>query len=429
MAPRFRCCGWVISLAVAVVVAVGGGPAPAQTLNEGFDKLDVEYRKVRGRLAELMKGARVNPEDQSEVRPIDVLAKWDTYRVYLQSLETKLGRDGIARAYMDFEKEVEALLNPKDRQALQSFAEVFREKIRLHALEVLEFSQARPIHKLYNARVLAKVAELGQPALADTLIKVLKDSKQSDGVHFFALRGLSTLLAQVQPSEMTPLLPKDERARCAAALIEFLEQRKGPQKHATPEEIEGFRWLRREAVRALAQIHVPTVSDKVRPALVLARFAGNDERIQPPPRIDERVEAAIGLARMQSSEDKRYQADYAAGQIAKCIGVFAQTYNKEREDTKNAKEKQSRPWRVDAAQLKDALAAMKMINDKNAFVVQVVDRGTPLLNKVIQGVAMDANELVWWNSPESDGPSKTLFQGVDDSVVKPAAAGESEKEK
>jgi hypothetical protein len=428
MAPRFRCLGWLVPLAVAVVLAVGGRQAPAQTLNEGFDRLDNEYRKVKGRWGDFLKGTRVNPEDQSEVRVIDLRAKIHTYGVYLQNLETKPPREGIARAYVDFEHEVDALLNPKDRQALQSLAEVYREKIRIHALEVLEFNQARPIHKLFNARVLAKVAELGQPALADTLIKVLKDPKQTDAVRFYVLRGMSTLLVQVQPGEMTPVLSKDERARCATALVEFLEQRKGPDKHATTEEIEGIRWLRREAVRALAQIHVPTVSDKVRPALVLARFAGNDGRIQPPTRIDERVEAAIGLARMQSSEDKRYQPEYAAGQIAKCLGAFAQMYNSELPNTKNAKDKQTRPWRVDAALLKDALAAMKTSNEKNTFVVQIVDRGTLLLDKVIRGSDIDANELAWWSSPESDGPSKELFQGVADSVVKPAAP-ESDKEK
>src|SRR6185312_14029984 len=93
----------------------------------------------------------------------------------------------------------------------------------------------------------------------------------------------------------------------------------------------GFCLLRREAIRALAQIHMPAVSDKVRPALTLARFAGADGGIQPPPRIDERMEAALGLARMQAAQDKQYQIDYAAGQIGRCLGAFAQKANEEKD--------------------------------------------------------------------------------------------------
>jgi hypothetical protein len=400
-------------------------------LNEGADKLDNEYSKEKRRWGEFVKGiARANPEDPNDVRAIDVLAKNHTYGVYLRNSETKDKKDkaqGIDRAYKDFEKDVENILTSKDRQTMQSFSDVFRDKIQIHALEVIQFDQAKPIHKIYNARVLAKIAELGQRDLAGTLVKVLKDPKQNDGVRYYILRGMGTLLAQMQPADNVPVLNKDDQAQCAGALVEFLEKRKGPDKHPTPEEIDGFRWLRREAVRALAQLHVPSVNDKVRPALVLARFAGNDERIQPPPRIDERVEAALGLARMQSGQDKRYQPEYAAGQIAKCLGAFATMANSERANLSSNKEKQTRPWRVDAALLQDALAALKTNNAKSTFVAQIADKGTSLLDKVKRGTEIDSNELSWWSSPQSDGPSKELFQGVADTVVKPAAPGESEK--
>jgi hypothetical protein len=428
MAPRFRVFGWVVPLVMVVLWAAEGGQTCAQTLNEGWDKLDREYSKVTGRIRSFRKGEeRVDPNDPSHVGAIDLLAKYHTYRVCLDHLENPNPppkKPGIDRAYKEFEGDVRDILGAKNPQAIQPFAEVFRDKIRIHALEVLEFDQAQPIHKVYNARVLAKVAELKQGALTDTLIKVLKDSKQNDAVHYYILRGMRTLAAQTQPSG-DPVLTKEEQVKCASAIVEFLEQKKGPAKNASPEEVDGFCWLRREAIRALAQIHTPAVNDKVRPALVLARFAGNDERIQPPPRIDERVEAAIGLARMEPGKDKQYQADYAAGQIAKCLGAFAQLAESERNNNKL----RTHPWRVDAAMLKDALAVLKTNNDKNAFVTQVADRGMKLLDNVIKGAEIDANERTWWSSPQSDPQSKELFRDLADSAVKPAQPAESAPEK
>ncbi|HTU22023.1 MAG TPA: hypothetical protein VMG10_28550 [Gemmataceae bacterium] len=429
MARRLHFSSWLVPLALVVLLAAAEGQAWAQTLNEGWQKLQDEERKVHSRIVNFRKGVeKADPNDQAHVEAIDVLAKTWTYGVYLQKLEnqpTKIDGD-----FGMFVRDVESILKAKNPQMMQPFGEVFRDKIRIHALEVLEFDQARAIHKIHNARVLEKVAELGQPELADTLIKILKDPKQNDGVRYYVLRGLGTLLAQVQPADMTSVLSKQQQANCAEALVGFLEQRKGPSKNAPPEEIDGFRWLRREAIRVLAKIHTPAVNDKVRPALVLARLAGNDESIQPPLRIDERVEAAIGLAHMKSTQDKQYQPDYAAGQIAKCLGAFAQMTEDERTGrTKKKDAPSTRPWRIDAVMLKDALAALKTDSGKNAYVSQMTARGTRLLDSIIAVKAIDPNELTWWNTAQSDPPSKELFQGSADSVVKPAPLAEAAPEK
>lgn len=422
MLPRFRIFGWAFLLAVIGALATELDSVRAQTLDEGWNALDQKYRSVSGRVDGFLKGAdRVDPSDKSSVEAIDLLAKTYTYGVYLRKLDTEVG--GIRKDFASFEKNLDVIL--KGREGLQSLADVLRDKVRIHALEVIQLKEARPIHKLHNARVLAKIAELGQPALAGTLIDVLKDPQQNDGVRYYILQGMGTLLSQVQSPQSTPVLSKDQQAKCAEAIVTFLEQKKGPVKSASTEEIDGFRILRREAIRALAKIHTPAFSDKVRPALVLARFAGNDERIQPPPRIDERVEAAIGLARMEPGKDKRYQADYAAGQVAKCLGEFAHMADVERTN----KEARTFPWRFYAALLKDALEAMKKNNEKNVYVVQVSDRGGRVLNQVHGGTAIEPNEQTWWRSQQSDPPSKELFQGSADSTVKPAQPSEEATEK
>lgn len=417
MAPRIRTYVWVLGLAVAGILTTEAGQARAQTLEEGWSKLDAKHKTVHLRARGLLNGTeRFDPNDPSQIEAVDVQAKYYTYGVYLRKLDSEAG--AIKRDFDAFEKDVDVI----EKNNLQSVGEVLRDKVRIHALEVLQFKNAQPIHKVHNARVLVKIAKLGQPLLADTLVKVLNDSQQNDGVRYYVFQAMGTLLPQVQPPEQT---------KCAEAIAAFLKERKGPDKNAPKGEFEGFRSLRREAIRALAKIHTPAFNDKVRPALVLARFAGNDESIQPPPRIDERVEAALGLARMQPGKDNRYQPDYAAGQIAKCLGSFSLAFVAERQGEKPDEKKEiwTHPWRVEAARLKDALEAMKKNIVKNDYVAQIANRGVPLVGKVMTLATIDPNEISWWRSTQSDPPSKELFQGSPDSVVKPAQVNEDSAEK
>lgn len=408
MARRFHLFGRLVLVVGVVVFALEQGQTRAQTLNEGWSVLDKKFKGVRVRVGGFFAGAEtVDPNDKGHVEAIDLFAKCYTYGVYLRKLDTQ--PSGIKKDYDEFDGYVGKIRKSKNPQAMQPLAEVLSNQIGVRALEVIRLKDALPIHKLHNARLLAQTAELGQPALAPTLLAVLKEPDANDGVRYYAFKGLAELL---------PRVPPPQQGKYAEALVEFLEQKKGPAKNASNEEIDGFRLLRREAIRALAQTHAPALNDKVRPALVLARFAGNDSRIQPPPRIDERVDAAIGLARMQAApKGSTYQADYAAGQIAKCLGALAQLASS---DKANNVTRTMHPWRTMAAQLKDALETLKKNNEKNTFVVQIADKGGPILARIMSGAQINPNDQTWWSSQQSDPPSKELFQGSADSNVTPA---------
>lgn len=401
------------------------GTARSQGLNEGMNELEAAYRRYRNTFPDLLRGkTQAEKGNRTHVDALDAVAKYHTFRVYLDHLETpdpkKPGNRTLDRAFTEFERDLSDV--EKGRPMTQAAAEIFRDKVREHAEEVINFEKAAPVHKIFNARVLAEIARLGQPKLAETLVGILKNDKQNDGVHFYALRGMRNLLAAA-PSA------KDQQKMCAEALIDFLEHRQGPPKGAPKDEIDGFRVLRREAIRALAQVRTPEVSPKAQPALVLARFAGADGRIQPEPRIDERVEAAIGLARMASAQDKRYQAAYAANQIGRCLGTFAQKFNEERANTERGGVEPSRPWKIDAYRLNEALTALKADSGKNAYVGSVIDRGARVLQEVMKGNQPNADDLTWFASPDSDAPNKELFQGAADSTVQPAKPAEAQPEK
>jgi hypothetical protein len=422
----------LFGLAVSVLLAGPFGIARAQALSDGFKALDDKWRSQRSFINQLLKGqAQADPNDRSHVEAIDLQARYNTYRVYLEpNLESQPSK--IDRAFKDFEGDI-AEIN-KNKPATQPLADIYRERVRVHALEVIQHDKAKPIHKIHNARILAKVAELGEGKLAETLCELIRDEPKAgdkdstkkdginDGVRYYGLRGLHTLLAQASPQQMQPLLSQEEKGKCAEAILQLLERKPNLPGKPTTDELDGYRLLRREAIRALAEIRTPAFSEKVRPALVLARIAGDDERTQPPPRIDERIEASIGLARMISAQSKNYQPDYAAGQIARCIGKLAQQAKEESETKEH-----THPWKVLAARLNEALAALKNDSGKDRYVADVCNRATNLLQRVATGRAADAGDVTWFTTTASDPPSKELFKGEADTAVKPAGGEAPEK--
>jgi hypothetical protein len=393
--------------------------ADGQGLDDGKDALMKQWSPHRKLIRALFKGETLaDPNDKQHVEAVDAQAKYVTYLVYVDHLEHQPGK--IEAAYHEFESDLTAFtkIKEKDRQSMQPLADLYRDRVREHALEVIQHPRTRPIHRIHAARILAGIALLGQGKLAETLILILKEDKQTEGVHFWALRAFRDLLAL--PPQMPPILTKDAEGKCAEAIIEFLQRTPPLSAGAPAEEVDGYRYLRREAVRALAQIHVPAFSAKVRPALVLARFAGEDDSIKPRPRLDERVEAAIGLARMQSAQSKEYQPDYAASMIGKTLTAFGNEYNANRDESLL---KRRYPWKIDAVRLIDGLTALKTDSGKNPHVAKVVERGLRVALVVEKGSTnVDAGDLTWFTNPDNDPPSKELFKGMPDSVVKPAAA-------
>src|SRR5262249_592509 len=133
---------------------------------------------------------------------------------------------------------------------------------------------------------------------------------------------------------------------------------------------------------------------------------------------DERVEAAIGVARMREvSDGKEFQPEYAAYQLGLFVEHLGSYYSEH--DPKKA-EGEQRPFRIYAARLIEALDAMKA-DTQNAYVGQAVDRCRKLRLVMEKGDQVRTRDLSLWlegNQPPKDKDS--LFQGVADSTVKPA---------
>jgi hypothetical protein len=225
------------------------------------------------------------------------------------------------------------------------------------------------------------------------------------------MKAVQQLLSPAQPQ---PVMSKERKEKVITTLLAFISRKTEFLDKTPQEEIEGYRVLRREAVAALNHCELPALSDgKTRPALVLLRLMAN-EGFAPEARMDERMEAAIGLARMQPEQDKNYSPDYAAQQI----GVFLEqwvTYALS-EQGKKAK----LPYKIYSARLIEALDAMNAAA-KNPYVTKVVKLALPLLDRIEKGnTNVDPLPLATLvkDEPPANGQ---LYKDVKDSMVKPAA--------
>ncbi len=288
------------------------------------------------------------------------------------------------------------------------------------------------IVSMNTTRLMTRFAAQGREETADLFVDILNDKERDDATKFYALSGLKELFRRLKnplPPEKPAGFKDPQREAAAVQAILAVLDRPAPSALAQPEEVEGYRLLRREAVRALAQTRVPALADgKARPAQRLLEFA-RDTGIRPEPRVDEQVEGAVGAALMPPDGAANYQPDVAAyhvGMTVAAVGLKQQRELKARRE----------PWKIHAARLAVALRQMqdetaraakqkKAAPEAAKYVAEVAARCRPVLQAMENGSPADPRQLSAWldNNPRAAEP---LFKGVDGSVIKPAEKTEPE---
>jgi hypothetical protein len=378
--------------------------------NGGMDALYAEHKKHRDLAKDLISGIRVAiPQDTSHVEALDAQAKYVTYPFTWPTIRSK--PEAIAKTFGGgVELDVKTLL--KGGRGSQTAAGIYAAKVTEHAVEVLK--NRTLIARVNAARVLAEIAKLGPPELSDALVAVIEDQEQFDAVKYYAFRGLK-ILGELQP----PVMSAEREKKAAEALAAFIDRKMSYATDTTTrEEVEGFRVIRREAIRALAQIHNPAAAANGQGAFMLLRVVAKDGLV-PRPRIDERVEAAIGLARLKSSLDKQYNLDYAAAQI----GLFLDDFNREdlaakqrREDTRGPL---ILPWKGMSLRMYEAIEQMRTdAGSDNPYAVKVTTECLKLLERLEKDNAADPEEIL--QAVKAQPPSNRLFKNIEDSTVRPA---------
>jgi hypothetical protein len=365
----------VLLLVAPTMLLAQGGDDPL--LGVSFEKLDQDASKYRSKINELMQGkASFEASDPEQVKAIEVAAQYAVYRFWDPRIERpqRSGDPSSDKVFQEFEDlQLQPLLKNKENNG--PLVQLYTKKMIEFGDRVLQSS--KPIARLNAARVLERLTLLGQPELADELLKALndevnfdakKDPRRNDGVKLYALRGLGKMLTL--QDRTPPVLKKATEDDILIALTQFVERKPLLDKNPTSPEVDGWRALRREAVRALAHGRQVTVGPKAQPGMVLLRVMAKDG-VTPEPRMDERLEAAIGVCRLSPERDKKYQPEYAAYQLGLFVDALVGYVGKAKEEQK--------PMKVYAARLLDALEGMRVANPKNDSVSKVIAQCLPLL--------------------------------------------------
>jgi hypothetical protein len=299
------------------------------------------------------------------------------------------------------------------------FTREFSSRLAKYLLEVLD--NPRLIARVNAARILAKLGETGQEELADPFCQVIEDKNQFDGVKLYALMGLKNLFLALPEGVFNPRNAKAEERELHSikTLIEFIHRKPSYEAKASEEEKEAFRYVRREAIRALGHARKPVVIRmrvaEARPALELLKIVVK-EGLDPEPSISEQVEAAVGICQLQTKNVDKYQPDYAAYFIGRLAVDFAGRFEQERGQESKI------DYKYYGYLLKEALAGWKTEADgKIPYLNDMIAKATPVLNNVVQSNnrADHLNLTQWLDQKKPE--SKELYKNDPQSTVKPAA--------
>jgi hypothetical protein len=461
MFPRTLLSRSVLILAV-LSLAVGTRTGHAQRLEDGWVAFKDKANATRTLQTDLFRGTIIAAAtDKRHQEAIEMAAKAVTYPLRWETVGRESPPPGaLNKLVEEFEGRLDLMKKAKANTA--QMQQLYCRQVIERAGEVI--LKSKPIAGINAARILSKIPERilergipqsdkswledVQPRLAEgnaeyfagVLLSLLDNPKLNDGIKYYVLRSLSSLLAlQKLANDLLKKETVEKSIRAAMQIVEKKVQFPKAALRAETErekilhrEVEGYKVLRREAIKVVAQSPSPAIGEKDRPALTLARVAGYDESIVPSPRLDERIEAFIGLAKMSGGAAKLpdYQVDYVAFEMARFIETFG-LQAKENANTK-AVSLRVRPWKVDAARLGEALEGLKA-ELKNDYVQQAIGQCLLVLRPIENGETGEANVLGNWLAKNAP-PGKGVFKAGPDSTVKPAATepaskGPEEKEK
>ncbi|MCS6852654.1 MAG: hypothetical protein NZ700_15975 [Gemmataceae bacterium] len=389
------------------------------------DKLDT---KEESRLREYQYGKKSiesdNPQEKAEIKQLlEKASKYHAYRLTWPRYQGEAVLDDTSKGdtktmHMLVQETCQLVVvydptrKPVDPAQFSRQLEFSREFGRLLAGDLRKvLKNDKPITRINGARILAHLGRAGIEEAVDPLVEILQDPNENDAVKLYACRGLKDFLAVKQPDR------KREQA-VIQALVELVKQRAATGTGVV-EEDDAIRYVRREALRALAESRYPNAaaSGKAEDATAywLLRVARRD-RLQPEPSLAEQLEAAIGVCKLLPKLSKDYNLEAAAHHVGRFIVDFA---------GQSSNRAPGVPWKVYAARLSaalDELQARAAGLPAEKKIAQMVPLAKAALEPLEKGGNANPAALERWldaNPPAN----QVVFTGIPDSVVRSPDAG------
>jgi hypothetical protein len=405
---------------------------PASAQDGGDDKLETVWEKQRKKLYPVVSALFKGEEEADSAKKehtdaIDWEARGVTYRLWWNRTKRDETMLKIVADYSDRLNQMTRVaakdggvkaetMAPLQRMFCKAVAKRARDIVlrdtaiaSINAARVLYLTTAREPKQTTTDWVKTVTPRLNGDTgdyLANTLADLSANASVTDGARYYLLRALGDLL--FLPTKK-PVVKKETVQKAIKAAQLLLDRKTDFPRNTPREELEGFKVLRWQAIRVLAAAGLSEVGDKDRPALYLARAAGGDVRVVPPPRLVEQMEGADGLARLISHGDKHpnLQVDYAAFQVARGVAAFGLAADA----NKNARAAgRVYAWKAEAARLLEAVNLMA--KNKDEYVKKTAVECRAVLELVEKGELSKAGDLLDWTTKDENKPkSSSLFRG------------------
>jgi len=383
--PRsLRQAGWTAAALLCVVTA-----APAQQL------INKEQEEQFARARFPYQQRVLTGQDKATKEQSDLAARYFVLRV--TNLEARNEPKVMQVIVKDFEglmaiaanesnakvnREAVALLTPP---MIQRFKEVFELDFMPNSVAVVN-----------AAIMLPHLARLKQEEIADFLTGLIADPKKHDAIRVHALKGLrdyfpAKAFTKLEQTQKPLIARRDRELKRVEALLAMIDRPMPPTND--PQELDAFRFIRREAVTTLAEAQVPAISSvgklEGNVAQGLLKVLAKKNALEPS--FTERFEAAIGVCQMRSRDVEEYDPAIGIYLVGECLKDFAAEYKKDLANIKlGAKTRLPTflAWKIESKRFEVALNQMAQ-ESRAPAAKTLAAAATPMLRAMASADAID----------------------------------------
>jgi hypothetical protein len=363
---------WLSSLGVALLLVAEGARAQSDSLGS-VQEIEKGKAMHLASFEALLRGEQQpGPDDQAVM---DAFAQYYVLLMTHPTYQNKKGKLYEIVTDLDTHLKDYALL-PENAARNQKFMEQWTERMvlafrRVTGPELLEGkANQNRVTVVRVAMLLPVFAKAKQEKFSEFLGSILTDEKQHDVMKLYAVKALRAYFP-ARPARTTDD-PDDKKlqqtiardARRVKAVMDFL----GRKWDTTEPQVAQY--IRREALRTLAEAQVPAMQVKdgkvqlpVAQAL-LRTLAHGKEGLSPPPSLTEKCEAAIGVCKMKAKLLEDYQPEAGLYLVGRFLDELITEYTKDfpRFGAKGkgaVKHIPVLPWKLEADRLQKALKELE----------------------------------------------------------------------